>query len=276
MGIIPFFTRTLSRAQSGYIFHYAFAMVLGIVVLITWATLSAGAEDGHGQPSFHRHLPAAGRALIMAVFLRGDDEAAQLNAKRLAFAATLATFLVSIFILVQFDPGDTGFQLVEQAEWLFGLQYKVGVDGISVLFVMLTTFLMPITIAACWGVTHRVKEYMIAMLVLETLMIGVFVALDLVLFYLFFEAGLIPMFLIIGIWGGKDRIYASFKFFLYTFLGSVLMLVAMVAMYVDAGTTDIERCWRTSSRRGQSTFWAGRSWAGCRRSCGSPSSRVSR
>jgi NADH-quinone oxidoreductase subunit M len=180
-------------------------------------------------------------AVIMAVFLRGDDEAAQLNAKRLAFAATLATFLVSIFILVQFDPNDTGFQLVEQAEWMFGLQYKVGVDGISVLFVLLTTFLMPITIAACWGVTHRVKEYMIAMLVLETLMIGVFVALDLVLFYLFFEAGLIPMFLIIGIWGGKDRIYASFKFFLYTFLGSVLMLVAMVAMYVDADTTDIEQ-----------------------------------
>jgi NADH-quinone oxidoreductase subunit M len=178
-------------------------------------------------------------AVILAVFLRGDDAAAQLNAKRLAFAATAATFLVSIFILVEFDPNDTGFQLVEQTEWLFGLQYKVGVDGISVLFVMLTTFLMPITIASCWGVTHRVKEYMIAMLVLETLMIGVFVALDLVLFYLFFEAGLIPMFLIIGIWGGKDRIYASFKFFLYTFLGSVLMLVAMIAMYVDAGTTDI-------------------------------------
>jgi NADH-quinone oxidoreductase subunit M len=115
----------------------------------------------------------------------------------------------------------------------------VGVDGISVLFVLLTTFLMPITIASCWGVTHRVKEYMIAMLVLETLMLGVFVALDLVLFYLFFEAGLIPMFLIIGIWGGKDRIYAAFKFFLYTFLGSVLMLVAMIAMYVDAGTSDI-------------------------------------
>src|SRR6056297_2314861 len=178
-------------------------------------------------------------ALILAVFLRGDDAAAQLNAKRLAFAATLATFLISIFILVEFDPNDTNFQLVEETEWLMGLTYKVGVDGISVLFVMLTTFLMPITIAACWGVTHRVKEYMIAMLVLETLMIGVFVALDLVLFYLFFEAGLIPMFLIIGIWGGKDRIYAAFKFFLYTFLGSVLMLVAMVTMYVDAGTTDI-------------------------------------
>ena len=115
----------------------------------------------------------------------------------------------------------------------------MGVDGISILFVMLTTFLMPITILACWDVTHRVKEYMIAFLVLETLMLGVFCALDLVLFYLFFEAGLIPMFLIIGIWGGKERIYASFKFFLYTFFGSVLMLVAMIAMYVDAQTTDI-------------------------------------
>ncbi|GAA5071764.1 NADH-quinone oxidoreductase subunit M [Roseibacterium beibuensis] len=178
-------------------------------------------------------------ALILAVFLRGEDEAAQLNAKRLALAATTATFITSIFILVQFDASNTGFQLVEETEWMFGLTYKVGVDGISVLFVMLTTFLMPLTIAACWGVTHRVKEYMIAMLVLETLMLGVFVALDLVLFYLFFEAGLIPMFLIIGIWGGKDRIYAAFKFFLYTFLGSVLMLVAMITMYVDAGTTDI-------------------------------------
>src|SRR6056297_1971759 len=178
-------------------------------------------------------------ALILAVFLRGDDAAAQLNAKRLAFAATLATFLISIFILVEFDPNDTNFQLVEETEWLMGLTYKVGVDGISVLFVMLTTFLMPITIAACWGVTHRVKEYMIALLILETPMIGVFVALDLVLFYVFFEAGLTPMFLIIGIWGGASRIYGSFKFFLYAILGSVLMLVAMVAMYEDAGTADI-------------------------------------
>ena len=178
-------------------------------------------------------------ALILALFLRGEDEAAQLGAKRLALAATTATFLISLAILVQFDANDTGFQMVEEREWLFGLSYKLGVDGISVLFVLLTTFLMPITTAACWGVEHRVKEYMIALLVLESLMIGVFVALDLVLFYLFFEAGLIPMFLIIGIWGGKNRIYAAFKFFLYTFLGSVLMLVAMVAMYIDAGTTDI-------------------------------------
>ena len=178
-------------------------------------------------------------AVILALFLRGDDEAARRNAKWLALLATSATFLVSLFLLTGFDPADTGFQFVEEHDWILGLQYKMGVDGISVLFVLLTTFLMPVTIAACWDVEVRVKDYMIAFLVLETLMLGVFCALDLVLFYLFFEAGLIPMFLIIGIWGGKDRIYASFKFFLYTFLGSVLMLVAMIAMYLDAGTTDI-------------------------------------
>ncbi len=178
-------------------------------------------------------------AVILAAFLRGEDAEAQRNAKWLALIATSATFFISLIMLFQFDRVNTGFQFVEEREWIFGLNYKLGVDGISILFVMLTTFLMPITIAACWNVTHRVKEYMVAFLVLETLMIGVFVALDLVLFYLFFEAGLIPMFLIIGIWGGKDRIYAAFKFFLYTFLGSVLMLVAMIAMYVDAGTTDI-------------------------------------
>ncbi|WP_209425821.1 NADH-quinone oxidoreductase subunit M [Pararhodobacter sp. SW119] len=178
-------------------------------------------------------------AVILALFLRGDDAASQQNAKWLALVATAATFVISLILLFTFDPANTGFQHVEEREWILGLTYKLGVDGISILFVMLTTFLMPITIAACWNVTHRVKEYMIAFLVLETLMIGVFVALDLVLFYLFFEAGLIPMFLIIGIWGGKERIYATFKFFLYTFFGSVLMLVAMIAMYVDAGTTDI-------------------------------------
>ena len=183
-------------------------------------------------------IPALG-ALILGVFLRGDDEAANRNAKWLALIATSVTFLISLFILAQFDPQNTGFQFVEEGEWLLGLQYKMGVDGISVLFVMLTTFMMPLVIAASWNVETRVKEYMIAFLLLETLMLGVFMALDLVLFYLFFEAGLIPMFLIIGIWGGANRIYASFKFFLYTFLGSVLMLVAMVAMFADAGTTDI-------------------------------------
>ncbi len=176
---------------------------------------------------------------ILALFLRGDDEAAQRNAKWLAMAATAMTFVVSLFILIGFNPQDTGFQFVEERTWMMGLNYKMGVDGISILFVMLTTFLMPIVIASCWSVNTRVKEYMIAFLLLETLMLGVFMALDLVLFYLFFEAGLIPMFLIIGIWGGANRIYASFKFFLYTFLGSVLMLVAMVGMYSAAGTTDI-------------------------------------
>ncbi|MFN3273497.1 MAG: NADH-quinone oxidoreductase subunit M [Paracoccus sp. (in: a-proteobacteria)] len=176
---------------------------------------------------------------ILALFLRGDDAASQKNAKWLALIATGATFLISLFLLTGFDPGNTGFQFVEDHAWIMGLRYKMGVDGISILFVMLTTFLMPLTILSCWDVKVRVKEYMIAFLVLEGLMIGVFTALDLILFYLFFEAGLIPMFLIIGIWGGANRIYASFKFFLYTFVGSVLMLVAMIAMARVAGTTDI-------------------------------------
>ncbi|MEM9576086.1 MAG: NADH-quinone oxidoreductase subunit M [Pseudomonadota bacterium] len=179
-------------------------------------------------------------ALILAVFVPSGDASYNRNAKWVALFSTSATFLVSLFILSGFNPQDTGFQFVEEREWLLGLQYKMGVDGISVLFVMLTTFMMPLVIAASWNVEVRVKEYMIAFLLLETLMLGVFMALDLVLFYLFFEAGLIPMFLIIGIWGGANRIYASFKFFLYTFLGSVLMLVAMVGMFADAGTTDIE------------------------------------
>jgi len=183
-------------------------------------------------------LPMIGAAVLM-IFLRGDDEMARRNAKMVALAVTIATFILSLFIIAQFNPQNPDFQLVEEAAWLGGLRYKMGVDGISVLFVMLTTFLMPIVIGASWKVEMRVKEYMIAFLVLETLMIGVFCALDLILFYLFFEAGLIPMFLIVGIWGGKERIYASFKFFLYTLLGSVLMLVAMLAMYFDASTTDI-------------------------------------
>jgi len=178
-------------------------------------------------------------AAILAVVQRGAGPAADRNAKWLALTATTATFLVSLFVLGGFDSANTDFQFVEDHEWMLGLHYKLGVDGISVLFVMLTTFLMPLVIASAWDVEKRVKEYMIAFLVLEGLMIGVFVALDMVLFYIFFEAGLIPMFLIIGIWGGKERIYASFKFFLYTLLGSLLMLVAMVTMYSVAGTTDI-------------------------------------
>ncbi|MFT6076172.1 MAG: NADH-quinone oxidoreductase subunit M, partial [Yoonia sp.] len=125
-------------------------------------------------------LPLLG-AVILALFLRGDDEAAQSNAKWVALVTTAVTFLTSLFILGNFDPADTGFQMVEQRDWLLGLQYKMGVDGISILFVMLTTFLMPLVIASCWSVKIRVKEYMIAFLLLETLMLGVFMALDLVL-----------------------------------------------------------------------------------------------
>ena len=178
-------------------------------------------------------------AIILGLLLRGDDKSAQQNAKWLALTATLATLLVSLAIIFDFDPNNTGFQFVEEHNWLLGINYKMGVDGISILFVMLTTVLMPIVIGACWNVEHRVKEYMMAFLILETLMLGVFCALDLVLFYLFFEGGLIPMFLIVGIWGGKNRIYAAFKFFLYTLLGSVLMLIAILYMWIVAGTTDI-------------------------------------
>ncbi|WP_138469682.1 NADH-quinone oxidoreductase subunit M [Poseidonocella sp. HB161398] len=181
-------------------------------------------------------------AVILAVFLRGNDEAAQRNAKWVALIATSVTFLLSLFLLTGFDPADTGFQFVEERDWVLGMKYRMGVDGLSVLFVLLTTFLMPLVILSCWTVTDRVKEYMICFLVLQTLMTGVFCALDMFLFYLFFEGSLIPMFLIIGIWGGPNRIYASFKFFLYTFFGSVFMLVGMVAMYLDAGTTCIAAC----------------------------------
>ena len=150
-------------------------------------------------------------ALVLAVFLRGSDEASNRNAKWLALIVTTVTFLISLKLLTGFDPANTDFQFVEEGNWIMGLKYKMGVDGISILFVMLTTFLMPITILSCWEVDTRVKEYMIAFLVLEGLMIGVFTALDLVLFYLFFEAGLIPMFLIIGIFTANDAKNASHR-----------------------------------------------------------------
>ncbi|MBC01584.1 MAG: NADH-quinone oxidoreductase subunit M [Rhodobacteraceae bacterium] len=184
-------------------------------------------------------LPLVGVFFILLV--RGEDAGAKDNMRRVALITTVFTFLVSLFIWGGFDPQNPGFQFEESSEWLGGnIGYRMGVDGISMLFVILTTFLMPFCILASWNsVQMRVKEYMIAFLVLETLMIGVFCALDLVMFYVFFEAGLIPMFLIIGVWGGKRRVYASYKFFLYTLLGSLLMLIALMAMYWDAGTTDI-------------------------------------
>jgi NADH-quinone oxidoreductase subunit M len=184
-------------------------------------------------------LPLVGALLI--VIIRGDDENTRRNIYWTALWTTVITFILSLFIWAGFNPAEPGFQMVERHQWLGGsTNYSMGVDGISMLFVILTTFLMPICIVASrLSVTRYFKEYMIAFLVLETLMIGVFTALDLVLFYVFFEGGLIPMFLIIGVWGGPRRVYASFKFFLYTLLGSVLMLLAIMAMYWEAGTTDI-------------------------------------
>ncbi|MCV0369412.1 MULTISPECIES: NADH-quinone oxidoreductase subunit M [Filomicrobium] len=192
-------------------------------------------------------LPLLG---VLCIAFLPSTPAGDRNARWIALYATLFTFVISLLIWLNFDPTTADFQFVEEHAWLGPLRYKMGVDGISMLFVILTTFLMPLCILASWeSVNHRVKEYMIAFLVLETLMIGVFCALDLILFYLFFEAGLIPMFLIIGIWGGKRRIYASFKFFLYTLLGSVLMLIAMLAMYWQAGTTDIPTLMQTEFPR---------------------------
>jgi len=184
-------------------------------------------------------LPLVGVALML--LLRGDENTVARGSRQIALWTTAATFVVSLYIWWNFDATTADFQFVQKSEWLGGaINYHMGVDGISMLFVILTTFLMPACILASWtSINTRVRDYMIAFLVLETLMIGVFCALDLVLFYLFFEGGLIPMFLIIGIWGGKRRIYASFKFFLYTLVGSLLMLLAIMAMYGVAGTTDI-------------------------------------
>jgi NADH-quinone oxidoreductase subunit M len=183
-------------------------------------------------------LPIIGAIFI--TFLQ-EDEAGVRNARWIALWTTLITFVISLILVWRFDAGSAEFQFLEKRPWLGGaINYSMGVDGISLPFVILTTAVMPISILASWtSIQTRVRSYMIAFLVLETLMVGTFCALDLVLFYLFFEGGLIPMFLIIGVWGGPRRVYASFKFFLYTLLGSVLMLLAIMAMYWQAGTTDI-------------------------------------
>jgi len=183
-------------------------------------------------------LPLVGGLFIAMLH---EDAAGVRNARWMALWTTTITFIVSLILIWRFDLASADFQFVEKRPWLGGaITYAMGIDGISLPFVILTTGLMPICILASWtAIQSRVREYMIAFLVLETLMVGTFCALDLVLFYLFFEGGLIPMFLIIGVWGGPRRVYASFKFFLYTFLGSVLMLLAIMAMYWEAGTTDI-------------------------------------
>ncbi|MFN7194365.1 MAG: proton-conducting transporter membrane subunit, partial [Rhodospirillales bacterium] len=184
-------------------------------------------------------LPLAGAVFILAV--NGDEASVARNARWAALWTSLVVFVVSLPLWFAFDRTNAGFQFVERSVWIpgYGIGYHMGVDGISAPFILLSTFLTPLCILASWHVQTRVREYMVAFLVLETFMVGTFASLDLLLFYVFFEAVLIPMVLIIGVWGGKRRVYAAFKFFLYTLAGSVLMLVAMLAIYWQTETTNI-------------------------------------
>jgi NADH-quinone oxidoreductase subunit M len=185
-------------------------------------------------------LPLAGALIIMSV--RSNPEVVARNARWIALWTSLLVFLLSLLLWFGFDRGSAAFQFEERVDWLpeYGVGYHMGVDGISVLFVLLSTALTPLCVLASWqAIGTRVREYMIAFLILETMMVGMFAALDFIVFYVFFEAVLIPMFLIIGIWGGPRRVYAAFKFFLYTLLGSVLMLLAILYIWYNAGTTDI-------------------------------------
>ena len=195
-----------------------------------------------GILSLTSFAPLIGVAAILLVRMlaKADDARTVSATKWITLATTLVTLALSILLVAKFNAAQSGFQFVEDTPWFAGLHYHMGIDGISVLFVLLTAFLLPLCIIASWkSIETRVVEYMIAFLVLESLVIGVFCALDLLVFYLFFEAQLIPMFLIIGIWGGKNRVYAAFKFFLYTLLGSVLMLAAILAMIGIAHTSSI-------------------------------------
>jgi NADH-quinone oxidoreductase subunit M len=188
-------------------------------------------------------LPLVGAAFILMA--RGDEPVVARNARNIALWTSLIDFALSLLLWIEFDPNTADFQFVERGDWVtlggFQFSYHMGIDGISLFFVLLSTLLTLLSIASAWVVIQfRVKEFMVAFLVLETLMVGIFCALDFVLFYVFFEGVLIPMFLIIGVWGGSNRIYSAFKFFLYTLLGSVLMLLAVLAVYFQTGTTDIE------------------------------------
>jgi NADH-quinone oxidoreductase subunit M len=202
-------------------------------------------------------LPLLGAIFILAV--RGESEVVARNARNVALLTSAATFLLSLGIWFNFDPTTADFQMEERAVWMpaFNISYHMGVDGISMPFVLLSTLLIPVCILASWdSITTRVREYMIAFLVMETMLVGTFCALDLILFYLFFEGTLIPMFLIIGVWGGPRRVYSAFKFFLYTLAGSVLMLLALLTMYLDAGTTDIPSLLQHDFSRGlQQWLW---------------------
>src|SRR6204780_3483970 len=185
-------------------------------------------------------LPLVGCLVIMMV--RGDEQTVASNARWTALWTSLLVLILSLVLWVRFDPSDPGFQFNEHVTWLpeYKVGYSMGVDGISILFVLLSTVLTPICILASWDTIRvKVREFMLSFLILETMMVGMFCATDFVVFYMFFEAVLIPMYLIIGVWGGERRVYAAVKFFLFTLTGSVLMLLALVAMWVQAGTTDI-------------------------------------
>ncbi|HEX2892216.1 NADH-quinone oxidoreductase subunit M [Vineibacter terrae] len=201
-------------------------------------------------------LPLVGAVWILVVCR--DDETGANNARHAALWTSLITFIVSLALWTKFDPRAAGFQFEERLEWVpaYGISYHMGIDGISMFFVLLSTFLTPICVLASWtAIEKRVREYMVAFLVLETLMVGMFCALDFVVFYLFFEGVLIPMFLIIGVWGGKDRVYAAFKFFLYTLAGSVLMLLAIIAIYYQVGNTDIVEAMNFKKLTFEWQFW---------------------
>ena len=221
--------------------------------------------------SFMTFFPLLGAVIILIVRSatsgQGDNPTQSRAALQTGLFITVATFLASVFMLLNFDPNTSGFQMIEDVHWfggeggggkyVGGVRYKMGVDGLSVLLIMLTTVLMPLCILASWtSIKERVTEYVVAFLILETMMIGVFCALDLVLFYFFFEAGLIPMFIIIGVWGGKNKIYASYKFFLYTLLGSLFMLAAIIYMYLqgDTPTSDIQSLYRHSFTPSEQTW----------------------
>lgn len=204
-------------------------------------------------------LPLVGVVLLLLTNENGPF--GRRNILNVSLLTTVFTFIVSLFIWIGFDNSNPGFQMIEKHNWFANIAaYHLGVDGISMLFVILTTFLMPFCVLASWdSVQKRLKEYMIAFLLLEVVMVGVFVALDTVLFYVFFEATLIPMFIIIGVWGGKDRVYASYKFFLYTLLGSVLTMLAIMAMYWQAGTTDMTELLKHGFPAGMQTWL----WLAC-------------
>ena len=181
---------------------------------------------------------------VGALFILFTKSSEKYNShKYISVFISIINFILSIYLWYKFDNSNSSFQFVENREWIYGfINYKVGVDGISILFVVLTTFITPLCILSVNStIKNRLKDFLVAILIMESLMIGVFCSLDLVIFYLFFEGGLIPMFLIIGIWGGTRRVYSAFKFFLYTLLGSVLMLVAIIYIYWISGTSDVEK-----------------------------------